>query len=104
MKRMCAAVAILGMLVQVPATAGPLDWPEVSKEQYEAARREVRWETETPKGAKYHVSWFGDDGLHVFDVWDSAEDFNTFVETRLRDDERSPWRRRPRPSRSSPGS
>jgi heme-degrading monooxygenase HmoA len=65
------------------ATVMSMHWPEVTKEQYEAARAEVRWETETPKGAKYHVSWFGDDGLHVFDVWDSAEDFQKFVETRL---------------------
>jgi len=66
------------------ATVMLMHWPEVTKEQYEAARAEVRWDADTPKGAKYHVSWFGDDGFHVFDVWESPEDFQNFVETRLR--------------------
>lgn len=65
------------------ATVMSMHWPQVSREQYEQARREVRWETETPAGAKYHVSWFGDDGFHVFDVWETPEHFQTFVQTRL---------------------
>ncbi|HEX2122969.1 MAG TPA: hypothetical protein VHL59_15155 [Thermoanaerobaculia bacterium] len=60
-----------------------MHWPEVSKEQYEAARREVAWETDVPKGAKFHVSWFGQDGFRVLDLWESAADFQTFVEQRL---------------------
>jgi hypothetical protein len=60
-----------------------MHWPEVTKEQYEQARNEVRWETETPAGAKFHVSWFGDDGLHVLDLWDSPQDFQNFAATRL---------------------
>ncbi len=58
-------------------------WKGVTKEQYEAALKEVRWETDIPKGAKFHVSAFDDQGLLVTDVWDSAEDFNNFVEQRL---------------------
>ena len=65
------------------ATVMLMHWPEVSKEQYERARSEVRWETDTPQGAKFHVAWFADDGFHVLDLWDSAEDFQKFVETRL---------------------
>jgi len=65
------------------ATVMQMHWPEVTKEQYEQARREVKWETDTPKGAKYHVSWFGDDGLHVIDVWDKQSDFENFVQSRL---------------------
>jgi hypothetical protein len=60
-----------------------MHWPEVTKEQYEQARNEVRWEAETPAGAKFHVSWFGDDGLHVLDLWDSPQDFQNFAATRL---------------------
>jgi hypothetical protein len=60
-----------------------MHWPEVTKEQYERTRQEVRWETEVPDGAKFHTAWFGDDGFHVFDLWDSAEQFQKFVETRL---------------------
>jgi len=65
------------------ATVMNMHWPEVSKEQYEAARREVNWEGEAPTGAKFHVSWFADDGFHVLDIWDSEQDFHNFVQTRL---------------------
>jgi hypothetical protein len=65
------------------ATVMLMHWPEVTKEQYEQARADVKWETDTPAGAKFHVSWFGDDGLHVLDLWDSPQDFQKFAETRL---------------------
>ena len=64
------------------ATVMLMHWPEVTKEQYEQARSEVKWETDTPKGANYHVSWF-DNGLHVLDVWDSQADFEKFSQDRL---------------------
>ena len=65
------------------ATVMLMHWPEASKEQYEEARRAVNWEGDVPNGAKFHVSWFGDDGLHVLDLWDSRENFETFVQQRL---------------------
>ena len=65
------------------ATVMLMHWPEVTKEQYEAARSEVNWEGDVAKGGKFHVSWFGKDGLHVLDLWDSPQDFQRFVETRL---------------------
>lgn len=58
-------------------------WPEVSKEQYEIVRKDVAWETNVPRGAKYHVAWFGTDGFHVIDVWDSQADFEHFMQARL---------------------
>jgi len=64
------------------ATVMLMHWPEVTKEQYEAVRKDVRWETEVPKGAKFHVAWF-DNGLHVLDLWDKQSDFETFVQQRL---------------------
>ena len=64
------------------ATVMLMHWPEVTKEQYEQARSEVKWETDTPKGAKYHVSWF-DNGLHVLDVWESQADCEKFSQDRL---------------------
>lgn len=60
-----------------------MSWPEVTKEQYEAVRKDVNWEGQQPKGGKFHVAYFAKDGFHVCDVWDSAADFNAFVETRL---------------------
>lgn len=60
-----------------------MHWPEVTPEQYEEARRRVRWEADAPTGGLNHVAWFEDDGLHVVDLWESAADFERFAEERL---------------------
>jgi hypothetical protein len=65
------------------ATVMMMHWPEVSKEQYEKARKEVNWEGNVPNGAKFHVAWFGQDGLRVLDLWESQQEFERFVEQRL---------------------
>lgn len=65
------------------ATVMQMHWPQVSKEQYEQVRGDVKWETDVPQGARFHVAWFGDDGLHVLDLWDSPADFQRFAESRL---------------------
>lgn len=65
------------------ATVMQMHWTEASKEQYEQARKEVKWESNVPRGAKFHVAWFGSDGLHVLDVWASRGDFEQFMAQRL---------------------
>ena len=65
------------------ATVMLMHWPEVSLDQYEQARKEINWEGNTPKGAKFHVAWMGKDGFHVLDIWESVEDFQTFAQERL---------------------
>jgi hypothetical protein len=35
------------------ATVMLMHWPEVTKEQYEQVRNDVRWETDIPAGAKF---------------------------------------------------
>jgi hypothetical protein len=65
------------------ATVMLMHWPEVSKEQYEQVRQDVKWETNVPDGAKLHVSWFAPDGFHVLDLWDSRAHFETFLQQRL---------------------
>lgn len=65
------------------ATVMLMHWPEVTQEQYEQVRREVNWEGDVPKGAKFHVAWAGSDGLRVLDLWESEQDFQAFVEQRL---------------------
>ena len=65
------------------ATVMLMHWPEVTKEQYEQARREINWEGNVPQGAKFHVAWFGDDGFHVLDLWESTGDFDRFARERM---------------------
>ena len=60
-----------------------MQWPGVTKAQYDQTLAVVKWETDTPTGAKFHVASFDDKGLRVTDVWESADDFNRFVEQRL---------------------
>src|SRR3954469_1311284 len=60
-----------------------MHWRGVTPEQYEEAREVVNWEGDVPDGAVLHVAGFDGDDLRVTDVWESEEQFNTFVEQRL---------------------
>lgn len=64
-------------------TVMSMHWPEVTREQYEAVRKEVNWEGNHPEGGRFHVAWFGDDGFRVLDLWDSPQQFERFVNDRL---------------------
>ncbi len=58
-------------------------WEGVTPEQYDRARELVDWEGDVPDGAIFHVSAFSPSGLRVTDIWESAEDFQRFVDARL---------------------
>ncbi len=60
-----------------------MDWKGVTAEQYDEVRRSVNWETDTPQGALFHAATFDDEGAHIFDMWESAENFQRFVADRL---------------------
>lgn len=60
-----------------------MEWDGVTPAQYDAARDVVKWETDAAPGGVLHVATFTDKGLRVTDVWESAEDFQRFVQTRL---------------------
>jgi hypothetical protein len=55
----------------------------VTAEQYDELRRIVGWERDVPEGMTFHVASFGDNTLQMTDVWDSAAQFETFVQTRI---------------------
>jgi len=58
-------------------------WEGATVELYRALRKEVDLESNPPPGGMYHVVAFDDRGARITDVWESAEHFNAFVETRL---------------------
>jgi hypothetical protein len=60
-----------------------LRWEGVTPEQYEEARKLINWEGDVPAGGLFHVAAFDQSGARVTDVWDSAEDFQRFVDDRL---------------------
>jgi hypothetical protein len=58
-------------------------WAGVTPEQYEEARQVVNWEGDVPDGTVLHLAYFDSNGIRVTDVWESEEQFNAFVESRL---------------------
>ncbi len=60
-----------------------MDWDGITVDQYDTIEDLVGWRREPPQGGIYHVAAIDQTGLHVTDVWESAEDFQRFVDTRL---------------------
>ncbi len=61
-----------------------VNWPGATRELYEKIRAEVDWAGMRPSGANLHMSSFDDaGGLHVVDHWDSAQQFQTFIEEKI---------------------
>lgn len=60
-----------------------MKWDGGTLEQYEQIRELVDWESNKPKGAVFHVATHDGNALRVTDIWESAEDFNNFVQERL---------------------
>jgi hypothetical protein len=56
-----------------------------TKEMYEQLRKEVDWEHNHPTGELFHAVGFDKSGhIHVTDIWESEEDFNNFLDTKLK--------------------
>ena len=60
-----------------------MQWAGVSLDQYDEVKRQVNWERDKPVGGVFHTTAHDGDGLRISDVWRSADDFKTFVDTRL---------------------
>ncbi len=60
-----------------------MSWPGVSLDQYDEVRRLVDWENEKPVGGLFHATAHDGNGLRITDLWESADDFQSFVDDRL---------------------
>lgn len=56
----------------------------VSKEIYEQLRKEVNWEGNPPQGGMLYAAGIGNKGMRVVDIWSSAQEFNNFINKRLK--------------------
>ena len=58
----------------------------VTKQMYDQLRKEVDWEHKHPTGIILHSAGFDDAGknLRVADIWESEQDLNSFVNSRLK--------------------
>ena len=57
----------------------------ITKQMYEALRKEVDWEHNHPAGVILHAAGFDESGnnVRVADIWESEEQLNNFVSSRL---------------------
>jgi hypothetical protein len=56
-----------------------------TKQMYEDLKREVDWEHNPPAGVILHAAGLDKSGnIQVADLWQSEQDFNNFVNTRLK--------------------
>ena len=61
-----------------------MEWNQVTRDQYDEVCEIVDFEGKPPPGGLFHVAAFDDKGgLRVADLWERAEDFQSFVEQRL---------------------
>ena len=60
-----------------------MKWDGITPEMYEKIRKLTDWEGNKPKGAMFHAASFAEGGLRVTDIWESADDFNSFASNRL---------------------
>ncbi len=60
-----------------------IHWEGVTPKQYDDIGEKTDWYGDPPEGGIFHAAWFGEDGLHVFDVWESREHFHRFFDHRV---------------------
>jgi hypothetical protein len=60
-----------------------MKWDGVTAAQYDAVRKLANWEGQPPKGAIFHVAGFNKKAMRVTDIWESKEDFNQFLQSRI---------------------
>ena len=60
-----------------------MKWDGITPAQYENLRKSVNWEGNIPNGAVFHVAGFGNNAIHVTDIWESTQEMNDFIQKRL---------------------
>jgi hypothetical protein len=60
-----------------------MEWPGVTAAQYDELKRITNFENDWPDGGMFHVAALDGDTLRVTDVWESAEKFQAFADSKL---------------------
>lgn len=67
------------------AVLGIFNGDGFTKQKYEDLRKEVGWEQNPPAGVIIHAAGLDSSGnIRVADIWESEQDFNNFVSSRLK--------------------
>jgi len=65
------------------ATAMLMRFPGITPDIYDEAREKIGWERDPAPGGLFHAAGWDDGVLRVFDIWESAADFERFATERL---------------------
>ena len=60
-----------------------IEWPGVTKEQYNSVMGTLGLDAKPPAGGMFHVAGFTGSSLRVLDIWDSQQAFELFQQERL---------------------
>jgi hypothetical protein len=59
------------------------EWPGLTREQFEEARRVIGWETNAPKGSIVQTQGWDEGVFKAQDLWESREDWDNFLQNRI---------------------
>lgn len=59
-------------------------WEGITPDLYDEVKRRVNWDDNPNPHGHVHLAWFENGALRCCDVWDSAEAFAEFSESRLK--------------------
>jgi hypothetical protein len=60
-----------------------MEWPGITPQQYDDVRHEVDWIGKPDPAGQAHIATFDEGVLRCFDVWESAEALNQFLQSRI---------------------
>lgn len=60
-----------------------MHWPRVTSDQYNAIMAKLELDANPAAGGVLHAAAATDDGLDVFDVWQTEQAFNSYLSGRL---------------------
>ncbi|MBA3726131.1 MAG: hypothetical protein H0W86_06680 [Armatimonadetes bacterium] len=60
-----------------------LEWPGLTLDQFDEARRRIRWEEEPAKGSIVQAQGWDNGTFKAADIWESEEDWNNFLQNRI---------------------
>jgi hypothetical protein len=60
-----------------------MNWPGITSDQYDAVMKRLELDANPAAGHVLHTAELAEDGLRVFDVWQTEQAFHGFLEQRL---------------------
>jgi hypothetical protein len=59
------------------------EWPGLTKDEFEKARRLIDWEGNPAKGSIVQAQGWDNGVFKAADIWESEEDWNNFLQNRI---------------------